>query len=299
MITQAFATTCVPLFIMLSGALLLPKQETYRTFLGKRFSRILYPWVTWTIIYVIVAIYTKHLSISLLLTREFFLRLESFWFLPMICCLYLLTPITRILIQKARRIDIIFIVLLWFVGISFLPYTHSSLAFPRSVDDGLVRQTISFYGYFLLGYLIASEKKQTYWLLYGLLGILIGTAWTLLSVSVNKGILAPDFYNYIAPNIIFLSVGFFLFFIFIGNSLEKSIQPNIRKYITSLSTLALGIYFIHALMQQGFFILSDKSNFVTFFTPIDNFINGLILFIASGFVLYLITLFHPFKKYLL
>jgi surface polysaccharide O-acyltransferase-like enzyme len=40
------ADNCVPLLVMLSGALLLGKQESYSVFLRKRVSRVVIPWIT-------------------------------------------------------------------------------------------------------------------------------------------------------------------------------------------------------------------------------------------------------------
>ena len=48
----AIAKTCVPLFFMLSGALLLPKVEPTSYFLKKRFLRIFVPYIFWTIIFI-------------------------------------------------------------------------------------------------------------------------------------------------------------------------------------------------------------------------------------------------------
>src|SRR5437868_2983261 len=52
----AIAKICIPLYVMVSGALLLGKKETYQSFFKKRFSRLLYPWVTWTLIYLVITI---------------------------------------------------------------------------------------------------------------------------------------------------------------------------------------------------------------------------------------------------
>ena len=52
-IYDSFARGCVPVFVMVSGALLLPKDESYRSFFVKRFKRILIPFVVWTALYLL------------------------------------------------------------------------------------------------------------------------------------------------------------------------------------------------------------------------------------------------------
>ena len=42
--------TGVPLFVMLSGALLLDKDESIRTFFCKRVKRVLLPFIVWSVI---------------------------------------------------------------------------------------------------------------------------------------------------------------------------------------------------------------------------------------------------------
>ena len=50
-IFNSLATVCVPLFVMISGYLLLPMKSDYSTFLKKRFTRILFPYVAFNIFY--------------------------------------------------------------------------------------------------------------------------------------------------------------------------------------------------------------------------------------------------------
>ncbi len=44
---------CVPLFVMISGALLLSKTESLGDFFAKRFQRIAIPFLVWTILYLL------------------------------------------------------------------------------------------------------------------------------------------------------------------------------------------------------------------------------------------------------
>lgn len=42
---------CVPIFVMISGALLLGRDESYETFIKKRFLRVFFPYLIWNSLY--------------------------------------------------------------------------------------------------------------------------------------------------------------------------------------------------------------------------------------------------------
>jgi surface polysaccharide O-acyltransferase-like enzyme len=92
--------SCIALFFMISGALLLGKEEAYTTFFQKRFFKVIFPWIFWTVIYTVIqgmidckTVRTipqwKHLFELTLFTR--------FWILPVLVGLYLVTPLLRII----------------------------------------------------------------------------------------------------------------------------------------------------------------------------------------------------------
>ena len=47
----AFLRPCVPLFVMLTGALLLPVKEESQRFYKKRISRVFWPFLIWSVLY--------------------------------------------------------------------------------------------------------------------------------------------------------------------------------------------------------------------------------------------------------
>jgi surface polysaccharide O-acyltransferase-like enzyme len=61
---QFFTITrwCVPVFLMISGALLLGKDEDLPTGYRKRFSRVLPAFFTWSAIYIIVKLITGSIT---------------------------------------------------------------------------------------------------------------------------------------------------------------------------------------------------------------------------------------------
>jgi surface polysaccharide O-acyltransferase-like enzyme len=91
---------CVPVFVMISGALLLnpKKQENLSEFYAKRISRILIPLISWTIIYCIwvyLGGVVKNDPVSMTFLLQSVLQGNPYyhmWFLYMIIFMYLFTP---------------------------------------------------------------------------------------------------------------------------------------------------------------------------------------------------------------
>ncbi|MEW5939263.1 MAG: acyltransferase family protein, partial [Chloroflexota bacterium] len=50
---NVIARACVPLLFMVSGALLLPRQESLKDFYRKRFNKVIYPFLFWSVLYLL------------------------------------------------------------------------------------------------------------------------------------------------------------------------------------------------------------------------------------------------------
>lgn len=95
----------VPLFVMLSGALLLGKQESLKDFFKKRFTRILIPFLIWSIIIGFLLFYKEHHTlsgsigwiVSSTLTKGV---IGIYWYVYLIAGLYLITPLLRHIIAN-------------------------------------------------------------------------------------------------------------------------------------------------------------------------------------------------------
>lgn len=296
----AIAKTCVPLFVMLSGALLLTKQEAYDVFFKKRFLRILLPWLTWTMVYTVVIVLSlQHVS-PIQFLQTFKVTLVSFWFLPMIAGLYLLTPSIRIFVHHANRRELCFLIVLWFVTISFLPFVRDSLAFPRHVDNSILRQIVSYSGYFLLGYVLTLFRPFKEALFFALFLFLLGLVWTVDAVYgqswSNNGKVVESYFNYISPSIVVLSTGLFSLLLLLGYTLQTHLSSPQKFWLQTVSGATLGIYFIEFLLQQGVTHFYTKYPISYFYPGINNILNGLLFFILSFIAIYLLQKIPHIKR---
>lgn len=102
----------VPLFVMISGALLLGGNPiSVKSFFRKRYTRLFIPFIIWaTIAYllsILVGLYPIH-SINSAIINFIPYLLENkvncaYWYVPMIAMLYLITPILNRALQRTSR----------------------------------------------------------------------------------------------------------------------------------------------------------------------------------------------------
>ena len=124
------ASPCIGLFFMISGATLLPIRVSTRSFLRSRFGRIVPPLVTWSILYLGVAVLYAETSPGDALAAALRIPLAAvgngaFWFLYSLLGLYLFLPFLSPWIAGDYTSG------LGSLRSAFPMSTHSSLASPR------------------------------------------------------------------------------------------------------------------------------------------------------------------------
>ena len=88
----------VPIFLMLTGALLLNREMPIKVFLKKRFPRLTYPFIFYMILYVVVLTILMHMWVGFEGLSGFFqyLPLAYNWYFWMIASIYLSIPILHL-----------------------------------------------------------------------------------------------------------------------------------------------------------------------------------------------------------
>lgn len=140
----------VPIFLMLTGALLLQRIEPAGQFLKRRFARLLWPFIFWSVVYLGVAMYfsTADTDIVSFLVR----RLKSgasfhLWYVYMLIGIYLLLPVLQRWVAMAGRRDVEYFLILWLVAL----FAAQSFVAAYLPDFNLVYFS-GYVGYPVLGY---------------------------------------------------------------------------------------------------------------------------------------------------
>ena len=163
----------LPMFFVLSGALLLNNtKEDIVTFYKKRFTKIVIPFLIYSLIYIIGFEYKLNFEqfniidiFSKILGGNVYFHL---WFVYSIMGIYLFTPFIRKMCQNIndKECKILFILIL---GVSIIKYLLPSFNINFKLED------IPFVGwglYFILGYLLTKECIRKYYKVFYGLGIL-------------------------------------------------------------------------------------------------------------------------------
>ncbi|WP_309642374.1 acyltransferase family protein [Flavobacterium sp.] len=264
---DGFSRFCVPIFLMLTGALLLPKADRLTDFLKKRFSRILFPFLFWSCIYILydlISIGYRGENWNVSEKSSFVLKQFQYgasyhlWYVYLLIGIYLFLPIISQWIRNSTQNEIAYYILLWLVVIALnLPLINK---FKPNVN---LTYFSGFLGYPILGYWlnIKFTNRKIKWaaLALFLIGIAItisGTYW----MTANKNHFFSGFYSYLSPNVILTSIGVFLIF-------KHSSFSNkwIAILSTSISKYSYGIYLSHVFVLM---VLSKLGISGLFINPI-------------------------------
>ncbi|MCY7296326.1 acyltransferase [Alteromonas sp. a30] len=276
---------CVPVFVMISGALLLDpnKQESLSSFYFKRLSKILIPIVFWSILYLGWAIFNgESLSVLGMLKRIVSGKPHyHMWFLYMIVILYLFTPFFRKVVAQSSQSELGVLTAALFV--------LSALNFAADVFvDGSSRWFFNWFlqyiPYFFLGYYIRNDKRKPaqglLWLVFLGTGVFTCVGCYLLALETKEAF-GYYFYGYVSISVIPMSISL----MYLLKSWDK---PMINAgFCRKLSLLTLGIYLIHPIfletLQSSAFHLSDAHPLISI--PVLSVVVALV----STLVVYLIS----------
>lgn len=287
-VIDSSARFCVPVFLMLTGALILPRTYEIADFLKKRFSRIVLPFVFWSFVYILYNLSTKRLGASLDavgLSKYILIQLKNgasyhLWYIYMICGIYLFIPIVSKWIVNSTKNEISYYIVIWFIAILI------NLPFLIGIKPKLDLSYFSgFLGYPILGYLLTirfTDKRVKFvFLLLFLAGILVTVLGTYL-VTKHNGRFDGGFYSFLSPNVIITSIGLFLFLK--HSDFKNGWFTNVRRFISKYS---YGIYLSHVFVIT---LLSKIGISWLFISPVVGIpVTAALCLIISSLITYLIN----------
>jgi surface polysaccharide O-acyltransferase-like enzyme len=257
---DSIARVCVPLFVMLSGALLLQPykvEEPVHVFLKKRFVRIGLPLLFWGSAYFAWRYFANNEVFTLTSIGQGILSgpYYHFWFLYMIIGLYLVTPLLRVLVAHAERQVLRYFLLLWFIGSAAIPVINLFVTYSLVSNFFLVTGWI---GYFMLGLYLLDTRVRPRTLYVALFS---GFAWTIIGTYLITffvgGQLQYFFYNFLGINVILASTALFLLLNTIPTDYVKKKSFSTNRLIHFIGQSSLAIYLMHVIvlesLHRGFF----------------------------------------------
>ena len=267
-----FGVLGVPLFLMISGALLLNKEYRLGNFIKRRYIRVIIPFLFWNIILIFskIKFAGKKITLSIIIHYHFY----NLWFVWMILGVYLFIPIINSFIKEYKIKGAEYFILIWLV----VMLLNTLGKYP------LFRIELSYFagyiGYFVLGYYLSNKKfklSNSYIIYISLIIFLIFTFINIYkTLSECRKKIKLLFFKYKTIIVVLQSAGLYLFiryYILINSYKPSNIQNKIysffkdliiSKIIYSISIFSYGIYLIHSNIL--FFFIWISKNYFPLFT---------------------------------
>ena len=285
----SFMRPAIPLFVMVTGALLLPVKENISTFYTNRLTRLVIPFIVWSVLYNLFPWITGLLGLSPTIINDFFAWAEpdqsfsgalhnilmipfnfsmlavQMWYVYLLIGLYLYMPFFSAWVKQASVKEQKIFLTLWFISL-FIPYLREYLT--KDLwgtcswnEFGLLYYFAGFNGYLLLGYYIKNNDINFSWGKLAVIGIpsfIIGYCITFLGFKSITAIpgqpaeLVELFFTYCSPNVLLMTLPIFLV---IKKNHFKSVT--IRRFAINISTCTLGIWMSHYLFLGPCYMLVE------------------------------------------
>ena len=269
---------CVPLFVMITGALLLPVRGDASTFYKKRIPRVFYPFLIWSVLYNLFPWITGLLGLNPQIILDFFpyageeVMRQSFsvsleyilmipfnfsilavhmWYIYLLIGLYLYLPVFSAWVEKASERAKLMFLLAWGVTL-LLPYYYQFVSnylwgTCSWNSFGMLYAFAGFNGYLLLGHYLKNLEwslKKT--LTIGIPMFAAGYAVTFLGFRHITALpeytdeMLELFFTYCSLNVVMMTIPVFM--------LAKKVKVNserMKKALANLTVCGFGIYMIH------------------------------------------------------
>lgn len=246
----------VPLFVMLSGSLLLGRNESLGSFYQRRALRLLPAILFWNAVYVAFALVTRDMPVSdamWLLKGGILIKGQTYyhlWYLSMFSCLMVFAPYLNLFVRgKApSETDLQVLVALLLI---FAAAHQASIMLEET--EGVRIEWFSLFvwyvGYFVLGYYLDRHAERirlsNVWLVLAIIGVVLLGAGLNYAAAEHLGVVRDYFVmRNEGPFVFVLTVLIFALYRKNADRLKSS------ALITALADSGFGIYLLHVLYLE-------------------------------------------------
>lgn len=258
-IYNSLSRSCVPLFIMLTGALLLQPtkvDEPISVFFKKRWSRIGLPFLFWTAAYFAWGYFANNTALTLnsilrgLLGGPYY----QFWYLYALGGLYILTPVIRVIVAHADWKIIKYFLLIWFLGTGIIPLLtlYPSISAQASWFNQTAFVLTGLVGYFVLGAYVAKLRIRSSFLF---LTLILSTVFTIIATYIIIGTMGERYSQFFLGassfNVILASVALFLILAAVPSKIVGPRFTQGNRVLRLISQNTLAIYLFHVIVLES------------------------------------------------
>lgn len=242
----------VPVFIMLSGYLLLHPQrkDTFESFYKKRFLRVGIPFAFWLVIYFFwIFLLDFPVTPSYMFLSILTVNLQHLYFLFIIVELYFIAPLLIAFNRETtRKAHTIFTVATSLFTLAVALSSYFFKAARVTLANNVFTIFLPFISYFYMGYFLRNVRLsllQKIWAVNGYINLV------LITVLLSNGEITSFVRTYGSPTIFFMCI--LIFIIFLRNSFFDKLNNHkkIAEGIKQVSKTIFGIYLVHMLVITG------------------------------------------------
>lgn len=252
----------VPVFVMITGALFLPRRTELRTVLTRYIPRVFAAWVVWSAICALCCGTDPADMLSRFLSGHYHL-----WYLPFLIGVYLVLPFLQRIAEDARLtkqllwVSLVIAVLIpWLGDLAALLWPEAA-GYVRTVENHL---NYSFFfdllAVLVLGHVLhqtdLSTKARVGIYLAGILGVAV-TGVATIWASDRAGLQNSLFFDQAAPNTLCAAAAIFVF--------AKYHLTGLPKLVEWMARHSFGVYLSHALIIE---LLAENGIHVLAFDPV-------------------------------
>ena len=248
-VADSLSRWCVPVFVMISGGLLLsqPDKPKLFEFYRHRAAKVLPPLLFWTVFYIGFRTYFQTpldivaVATSLVRGKPYY----HLWYLYMVIGLYVFTPFLRQLVAASRPQ-----LLNAFIVVCFLLASVEAVltALKDTEPASFLGMFPPFVAYFVSGFAMRI-RPVTVSLCAAFTSVMGCTALISLGTGFLFPVLGPKswkvMYSYLNPFVIVMSLVIYQFVVGFRASFEVGTNNNSNGWVQNLSAITLGIYCIH------------------------------------------------------
>ena len=261
-IYESISRVGVPLFLMVTGALLLPRTPDARSMM-RRALRVGLPLAVWSVVYLCWFQYTGTLIDNWFASILRAPVVPHLWYLYILIGAYIFLPVLAGFYQLPNVSAQVLALLAWFIGSSLAPLAY---ALTSRVYVGLDWSFLSLYaGYMVLGAMLFHKLPAQWLKLWPAIvmwsvstaGIAYFTWWH--SLVVGRAV--ETFYTYSSPLVITAAIGAFCGIrVFFSTYVQGSTL--LSRWTFKLAKLSFGIYLVHVLVMFWLDLNGISYNFI-------------------------------------
>lgn len=251
--------SAVPIFFMVSGALLIKKSDTYHS-LGKRIFQAFYPLLIASIFYYLTGPQYQNKSIVDFLVRFYSSKMtNSLWYMYAYIALLLMLPFIRSMIQHFNKKEFYYYFSLTFIFSALIPPFLVQFDLPSIFDKFQLPMLSMYLAYFIAGHFFVHvfkphTKNYIYCIVVLHLSSILGTFFAIYHDYQKNPTGFFLFWNEIEHfNIAIMSITFFLIIKYIFSTIK--LPPIFEQIILTVSNATFGIYLISDYIIRKFYFL--------------------------------------------